>query len=743
LSTPDEDRGRTGSLAQPIASADSARAIIIPKIQQRAVELDGYVREPAWEQARVLPVAQHRPDFGAEPTERTEILITYDKSYIYAACRCYDERSLSTPSFKRDYITGDSDQFALILDTFNDNETAVAFLSAPTGLRADLAVSDNGSGPAPLDPNWNSFWDVEVRQTDQGWFVEMRIPVSSLRFQSRQGDVVMGLSVGRLIARKSEDIVYPKIPPKWGGLSRWRVSQFQEVVFRDLRPQTPLRVTPYLLGGAGQTSVLNDAETAYERHTDPTYDAGLDIKYGLSSNFTLDLTLNTDFAQVEADNQQVNLTRFPLFFPEKRRFFLERASTFSFGFGRPNRLFYSRRIGLALGQQVRILGGARMVGRTGPWDVGVLNMQTARESSLRPDGAALPSENFGVLRLEREVINDDSNVGGIFTSRVGLDGTYNLAYGVDGLFRIEGQKYLTAKWAQTFQDGSAGEILSLDPARVHLQWEDRSYSGLGYSLRYDRAGRRYEPGVGLELRDNYFRFGDRIGYGWVPGEGSSIQRHRLSLKGETYLRNADGSLQSLEIGPEWEMTSNAGHSLTLGATRRIEDLKAPFDLSETASVPVGRYGFAVGEISFGMPSGWTLRSEMEFSGGEFYDGWRVTAQASPTWNASRYLRVSGFYQLNRIRFPDRGQSFTAHISRVRVEVTPNVEYSISAFVQHNSARGALIGNVRFRYNPQQGNDLYLVYNERLNTDRSVTGGPRLPLSSRRTLLVKYTYTFNW
>lgn len=155
-----------------------------------------------------------------------------------------------------------------------------------------------------------------------------------------------------------------------------------------------------------------------------------------------------------------------------------------------------------------------------------------------------------------------------------------MAYGLDGLFRVEGQQSLTAKWAQTFQDGISNEVASLDPTRMPLQWEDRAYSGFDYNLRYDRAGRRYEPGVGLELRDNSFRFGDRIGYGWVPGEGSSIQRHRLNLEGEVYVRNADGTLQSLELGPEWEMTGTASHSLIPEATRRVEDLWDAFALPE-------------------------------------------------------------------------------------------------------------------------------------------------------------------
>jgi hypothetical protein len=719
--------------------------MVIPKTE-RPITLDGRIGQTEWKDARRLSLVQRFSEFGAQPGLKTEILITHTAEAVYLACRCYDPQSPSIVSFERDQIGGSMDGLVMLLDTFNDEENGVGFVTTPAGTRTDLAIFNDASGATPaswFDGSWNTYWDVEVRRSEQGWFAEMRIPASSLRFETDEGRVMMGLSAWRWVARKNEMYVFPAISMDQGSHGMWKPSQAWDVEFNGLESEPPLRVTPYLLGGASQEATLNDAETAYERRTDPTYDVGLDVKYGLTSNFTLDLTVNTDFAQVEADDQQVNLTRFPLFFPEKRRFFLERASNFSFGFGPTNRLFYSRRIGLSQGQQVRILGGARVVGRSGPWDVGILSMQTAREPEIGPGGEALPSENFGVARIQREVLNEDSNVGGIVTSRIGRDGTYNVAYGLDGLVRIEGQQYVTAKWAQTFQDGAPSELASLDPARLHLQWEDRAYDGFNYSLRYDRAGRRYEPGVGLELREDYFRFGDRIGYGWIPDDGSPLQRHRLNLEAETYFRNADGTLQTLELGPEWTMATNTGHSLTLEASRRVEDLRRSFPLGDEAEVPAGRYGWQAGEVSYGMPSAWDLRTGLELTGGGFYDGWRATAQVSPTWNASRYLRLSGFYQLNRIGFPDRGQRFTAHVGRLRVEVTPSVEYSVAGFIQYNSARGVAVGNVRFRYNPRQGTDLYLVYNERLNTDRGVGAGPRLPLSGRRALLLKYTYTFNW
>ena len=731
-------------LCMPVNSRGqhSTDPLVIPQIES-SITLDGRLNEPAWSQARQLPAVQHKPHFGREPTQPTTFLIGYTREYIYAGFRFRDTAALSAPSFKRDYMGADSDGAILILDTFNDNESGVAFLTTPTGLRTDFSIAQDAAGGQPIDASWNTFWDSEVHLTPTGWTAEIRIPISALRFNKKNGEVIMGLSMHRFLARTQEHLVFPPISPKWGTWSIYKPSQTRDVLFKNLQPQKPLRVTPYALAGLGQENKLDEAETGYRRENNPTIDAGLDVKYGISENYTLDLTVNTDFAQVEADNQQVNLSRFPLFFPEKRRFFLERASTFSFGLGGANRLFYSRRIGLFDGRQVRILGGARVVGRSGPWDVGMLTMQTAREPDIRRNGEPLPSENFGVVRVQREVINNHSNVGGILTSRIGTDGSYNMAYGIDGIINVFGEHYLTTKWAQTFEDEKSNRALSLSPSRVHLTFEDRSYEGFNYNLRYDRAGNRYNPGTGLEFRENYFRVGDRIGYGWIQGEESPVQRQSINFDGNAWFRNSDGSLQSLYFGPRWEMTTHKGHSLTLQASRHVEDLEAAFSLSDQAKVPADRYGFYTGEIRYTMPPGWKLRASLSLSGGGYYDGSRRSIQIAPTWNASRYIRLNGFYQYNRIRFTNRGQSFDAHISRLRAEITPNVEYSISAFLQYNSAGDIVVANLRFRYNPRQGNDLYLVYNENLNSDRSIKTGPRLPLSNQRTFLVKYTYTFNW
>lgn len=723
--------------------ASNSERITIPKLSA-TITLDGRISEEEWAQARSLPVIQMRPNFGTEPTEETEILIGYDEEYLYAACRCYDTQPVSIASFRRDYTASDTDLFGILLDTFNDNENANIFTTSPAGNRADIAIANDATGDSPLDLDWDTFWNVEVHKNDEGWFAEMRIPVSSLRFDASQNEEVsMGITALRYLSRRNEYIIFPAVSPEWGFSSHLKPSQAQDAVFHDLEPSPPLQVAPYLLGGLGQQHLLNNSQTVYEREDEFTYDAGLDVKYGISSNFTLDLTANTDFAQVEADNQQINLSRFPLFFPEKRKFFQERSSNFAFNFGESNRLFYSRRIGLYQGNQVRILGGARLVGRSGPWDIGVLNMQTAREPNIGQAGNTLSSENFGVLRLRRQVINNYSYVGGIFTSRVGLDGSHNIAYGFDGIFRVGDAQYLSGKWAQTFDDMTSSKLNSLSPSRIQVQWEGRNYEGFGYNLRYNRAGEEYQPGIGFELRENYHRFGDRISYGWITGGEAFLQRHRVNIKGTAHFRNSDGSLQSLLIGPGWQMQTKSNHSLSVNIFQRIEDLQNPFVLSEGIQVPRGRYQFNAAQLAYSMPGAWNLRTSIGVGGGQFFDGNRKYFYVSPIWNASRFIRLNGFYQLNRIKFSQRNEELTNHISRLRIEVTPRVEYAFSSFIQYNSASDDIIGNIRFRYNPKEGNDLYIVYNDQLNTNRAVLSGPDLPFSSNRVILIKYKYTFQW
>ncbi len=725
----------------PVAWTQGSGRLVLPRLDG-PIQLDGLSNEPAWEAVEPWLPTQYEPDNGAPPTERTEFLVAYDDDYIYFALRGYDQDStgIRSNTLYRDRLSGD-DHFEILLDTFNDNETAVLFTTTPGGIRKDAAISNDASGGGIASGGWingdfNTFWDVETVVNEEGWFAEMRVPFTSLRFQDDNGQVEMGITLQRKIARKTERLVFPPVP----SIANWaflKPSLAQKIVLEGIRPRKPLYVTPYGLSGLGQAFPLNDAGTGYPREDDVKGEAGVDLKYGITNNLTLDLTVNTDFAQVEADDQQVNLTRFSLFFPEKRQFFQERAGIFDFRTGGLSRLFHSRRVGLTEdGQPVRVLGGARLVGRWGRWDVGFFDMQTA-------DSETLPSENFGVLRLRRQVFNAYSYAGAMVTSRVGTDGSYNLAYGLDGVIRLAGDDYLTLQWAQTFDHEQIddGNLDLVNSGRFTAAIERRRRRGLGYSAVVAWAGPTYDPGIGFTQRNDFTLLDDAVSYTWLPVETSSLIWHTLGLAGFAFMRNGDRSIESAEVGPEWEFAAKSGAGGSLEAKVQFEDLLIPFALPEEAVVPAGSYTFFRVGASYHVSHTRLFQLRPRVEAGTFFDGWQATAEVSPIWYVSPHLELAGSYVFNRIRFPDRDQRVDAHLARLRIGTAFNTKVSTNAFIQFNSAANTVSANVRFRYNFREGNDLWIVYNEGMNTDRHRLT-PTLPFTDSRTILVKYTYTFH-
>jgi hypothetical protein len=721
--------------------AQGSGQLILPRLHG-PIRLDGLSNEPAWQAVQPWYPTQYEPDNGAPPTERTEFLVAYDDDYIYFALRAYDDDStgIRSNTLYRDRLSGD-DHFEILLDTFNDNETALLFTTTPAGIRKDAAISHDASGGDITSGDWingdfNTFWDVATVVNGQGWFAEMRVPFSSLRFQEHDGQVVMGIILQRKVARKTERLVYPPVPSiaDWAFL---KPSLAQKIVLTGIRPRKPFYVTPYGLSGLEQAFRLNSAGTAYPRQNEVKTEAGLDVKQVLDNNRSLDLTVNTDFAQVEADDQQVNLTRFSLFYPEKRQFFQERASIFEFRTGGVSRLFHSRRIGLTDdGQPVRILGGARLVGRWGAWDVGALDMQTAVSDSL-------PAENFGVLRLRRQVVNAYSYAGAMLTSRLGADGRSNLAYGIDGVVRVAGDDYLSLQWAQSF-DHAPGDTTGnrfLDSGQLTAELARRRRSRWGYDAAVAWSGPAYNPGIGFTQRNDFTLLDDQVSYTWLPGAASSLIWHSLRLAGFGYLRNQDGSLESAEVGPEWEFAAKSGAGGSLETKLAIEDLPAPFALSPDAVVPPGRYTFYRIGASYHVSATRLVQLNPSVEAGTFYDGWQATLELTPTWYVSPHLELSGSYQYTRVRFAARGQRFDAHLARLRIGTALNTKLSTNTFLQFNSATHTVSANVRFRYNFREGNDLWIVYNADANIDRYRLA-PALPFTNTRTALIKYTYTFH-
>jgi hypothetical protein len=700
-----------------------------------SIKVDGQLIDPAWQKISPLPVIMHAPVFGNEPTEKTEIFIAYDNWYLFVGARLYDTQpeKIQATSLRRDGGDASNDWFGIILDTFNDKENGLAFFTTPAGLRLDMTIMNDGEGDNMMNESWNAFWDVATTVTEEGWFVEMRIPFSSLRFQSDGDRVNMGLISWRWIARTEETIVFPDIPQDYGFAGVFKPSQAQEIVFHGIYPKNPFYITPYLLGGYGKSFELNDEETLYLAKTQYVHEPGLDAKFSLASNLTLDLSLNTDFAQVEADDEQINLTRFSLFFPEKRLFFQERSSNFEFNFDDPNRVFYSRRIGIHEGDAVPIYGGARLVGRIGAWDLGLLSMQTGPYADLT-------SENFSVVRLRKQVFNPYSYIGNIITNKIGTDGSYNTVYGLDGIFRLFGNDYLTLKWAQTFGNDYENNPFSLNPARMRLQWERRTVKKFSYDLSLNRAGIDYNPEMGFELREDYTQVSSLVRYGWIAGETSKILRHRLFFNSNVVYRNRDSSIESMEYDLGWFVILKRGHMAQFESDYTYESITDTFRLSDDAFIPPGDYRFQQLSCQFTTPSSALIWLDSQCDAGTFYDGSRFSVLLEPYWSIPPHIQLGFSYQFDKIIFDTRKQSLDARIARLRLIYMYNTKLSISGFIQFNNLSRSFVSNFRLRYNHSEGNDFYIVYDEMTNLDRfRVT--PYLPSYSNRTLLLKYNYTF--
>ena len=696
------------------------------------ITFDGIPDEPAWDLVNPLPVVTQTPEFGAQPTEKTEILIAYNDEYIYVAGRLFDQEPdlIMANSYKRDALIGNTDWFGFTLDSYNDKQNALGFYTNPNGLRLDLNVINDAYGTLPINISWNAVWDVATQTTDEGWFVEMRVPFSSIPFQTIDGSVTMGLIAWRYIARKNEVDIFPAVSPEFGEWSSWKPSQAHEIELRSVVRKKPLYIAPYVIGGLSQESSLSVDHESYIKDSDPSFDAGLDVKYGITNNLNLDLTVNTDFAQVEADDQQINLTRFSLFFPEKRLFFQERAGIFDFDFGRQDKLFYSRRIGIEDDQTVRIYGGARIVGRIGGLDIGALSMQTEATDSVA-------SLNHSVVRLKKQIINKNSDVGLIYTNQTDFDGQFTTNVGLDSRLALTDVILLNLKWAQSLKPELDNKPGNIDASRLYFSLLNQSRVGFLFGTSLSKSGKDFDPSLGFQTREDFWRWGHRVGYGWLPEE-SWIQQHSISWRGQLYQNNQEGKLESYFGGLSWNFNSRKGTVGEIGIDYRFEQIFESFELGDEIEIQPGTYDFYNLGIEYTSQFGKPFFSIYMLDVGSFYDGSRFSLTYSPNWTASKSLELSGTFIYNYLSFDDIQE--TLFVTRLKALYMFNTKVSIASFIQFNNDSNTFLANIRFRYNPKEGNDLFIVYNDDLNTDRYLET-PHLPFSNLRTLLVKYTHTF--
>ena len=455
------------------------------------VVIDGVLDDEGWKTIPALPLTMYAPVFRGAPEQRTIIKVAYDDEYFYAAGWFFDSdpSGVRVNSLYRDRWNGD-DAFAIYIDPFDDKRNAKWFGTTPGGIRFDQLISDDGR---TVNDSWDTFWLARTTVTHEGWFAEVRIPFSSIGFRAdTTGRAVMGLLVTRLVARNGERVVFPAIDPRFDFR---RPSVERDVMLDGVHTHRPVYVTPYALAGVAR-SLAPTAAAPFAMQSRPSREGGLDVRYPASSQLTIDLTANTDFAQAEADDQQVNLDRFPLFYPERRRFFQEGSGVFDFVMVNGTRLFNSRTIGLtADAQPVPVLGGARVVGRLAGWDVGALSMQTASQDSS-------PRAAFTVARVRHELFNPGSTLGGMIT-RYNAGNRVNTSAGIDGVAQVAPDQYITFKWA-----GSDGQRDSLarsliDRSQIDLLYARRVERGLQYDLTLSRSGPSFDPGLGFVQRSNF------------------------------------------------------------------------------------------------------------------------------------------------------------------------------------------------------------------------------------------------
>jgi hypothetical protein len=717
------------TVALLLASVSRAHAqISLPRLTGPIV-LDGAPDEAAWRSVAPYPVIVYEPAWGSPLEQHTLIHVAYDDDYLYVGAELHDDRpeDVRSGSLYRDRYSGD-DTLGLVVDSFDDNRNALLFYTTPAGMRADATIIDDmASGES--DTSWNGYWDARARRTPYGWSAEMRIPFFTLGFQSRARRVVMGLGVYRWMARTGSRYVWPPVPPNWArGYAR--PSKLADVSLSGVQYRRAVYVTPYTLAGVR----LEDPEG-----TPPTrarvIEAGADLRTNLLPNLTLDVTVNTDFAQVEADDARINLTRFPLFFPEKRQFFLDRADIFAFSWERDSRLFNSRRIGLRNGRAQRIYGGTRLAGRVGEWDLGLLDLKTAA-----PEGGGF-GENLSALRVRRRLPQSGSSYGAMFMSRLTEGRGHNLIAAADADVAMVGDEFLTLKAALAASAGTPPEAQApyqraeqRAGPRGLVRWQRRSALGLGYEVELAGLGAGYRNDLGFEERADVSFAGGRANYLWLRGKGSFFSELWAETRAHAYRRNADGRIDSSRLEASFTAETPEGHYISLLASRTTEDVADPFDIALLRVLP-GQYSLEQASLTASGADSLRWRPSLTLSYGGFYGGTLLGTTAALVINPSAHFELGLDIELNDLHLPNTQHQVTS-LARARLQLALNTHASLMTLAQHNTVDGTLSVSARARYNLREGTDAWMVYDER-RTDGLGSGND----GKSRALLLKLNHTF--
>ena len=717
----------------------SLRAIRIPG----PLTVDGRLDE---EWYRSIPAidgfVQSEPREGEPATEKTEAWVFFDDETLYVGARNYDSQPdrIVANDMRHDATTlTQHDHFVVALDTFHDRRNGYNFMLTPAGAMMEETFFDERNPSR----DWNTVWEGKVGRFEGGWTVEMAIPFKSLRY--RPGAGTWGIQMLRQIRWKNER-TWVTLQPRQYGPAPFRVSVAATLYGLETPPLSKnVEFKPYAIGGITTDRTARPTPI----NNDRTGDVGLDVKYGVTGGLTADFTVNTDFAQVEEDEQQVNLTRFNLFFPEKREFFLEGQGIFSFGgraaggaggggggaggggggAGAPNAgadqpvLFFSRQIGISQGRPVPILGGGRLTGRAGNFNLGIVNIQTDDDPAV---GA--PKTNFSVLRLRRDVLGR-STIGALFTNRSeSLRGRgASQAFGADALFSFFTNVRIDSYVARTQTPGLPGDDMS------YRGYFDYNHDRYGANVEYLGVEENFNPEVGFLRRTDFHKMATNLRFSPRP-QGSRLVRKYYYNGGLTYISTGSGRLETRNASGNFRVEFQNGDNLNLDYDRNYELLEVPFRIVPGVTIPIGGFGFTQSGVSYQLGTQRPVSGTLSMTTGTFYTGDQTSASYRGRIAIHPQLALEPSISFNWIDLPQGTFTTKLFSTRATAPLTPRMY--VSALFQYNSSANAFSTNARFRWEYQPGSELFVVLTEGRNTL-----GAGYPVMETRGFVVKINRLF--
>jgi hypothetical protein len=699
------------SMPRPLAPTGAALTAIAAPVDQ-APRIDGVLDEAFWE--TIPPITDFRqrvPVDGDFPTERTEVRIAFDSDAIYFGFRLFDSHPdlIRRSILQREGRIDEDDHIWIGLDTYHDGRNAYIFELNSFGTQGDALITDESMTLS--DWNWEGVYRSEARVTDEGWTLEVAIPFTTIRFEDAEAPE-MGVAIRRAIRRKNEEVFWPHIPQRYrAGFNQ--VSQYATLSgLQDVRRGRYMELKPFAILGGQKLSENPD--------TDVVDDIGVDFKYAITSNLTADLTWNTDFAQVESDNVQVNLTRFSLFFPEKREFFLERAGLFSFGEARQTEIFFSRRIGLI--NEIR--GGGRMTGQVGPLSVGALSLQTG---DLDTGTEILPGSNNSVVRFRGEVF-PRTTVGGMFTSLQNGVG-HNRVFGADTQVRFWGSSTFEG-WLANVDDSGTG---SSSAGSLKIDVRPQRWYSVGGGFQSIDAG--FNPGLGFVRRTDMVKYSGSAA--WTPRfESNSWARSLVAALLVDRVDGQDGVQQGSSQLMHNMFSLESGDVVMLNVRRRFERLAAD-DFIQGRALPAGDYEFSSVDAIVSTNTSRTVSGRANVTLGNFWNGTRTTYGGSLKWKTGPYLTLTPAVSRNDIDLPVTGGQFSTTVTSLNVLGAVSRDLFANALVQWDDVSKALQANIRIDWIHAPGSDLFVVFNTGYQT--GVLLDPRDTRWLQRTGVVKLTY----